>query len=374
MKIKLNDFTKLWELTSADLHKALDKVGQSGHWILGENVKRFEAALAQHWGIGHAVGVASGLDALEIALRVLDLKPGEEVLTTPYSAFATTLAILRAGGKPVFVDTDLNGLIDLDLAADYLSKNRKCKFMIPVDLFGLLPDLNQLKSLQDKFAVKIIEDAAQAIGSLSHGRPAGVDFDFATTSFYPTKNLGCIGDGGAVLTNNATHAEKVMRLRDYGQSEKYRHSEYGMNSRLDELQAAFLADAFLPRLSEWTERRSVIAARYLQALTKVSTQVLRPLKVEKHARPVWHLFPLFVGLTHKAAFQEHLTKRNISFAFHYPTTLPDQPVMKGRDFKISGELKNAMQLTQTEVSLPIHPFMTEAEVSQVCAALEEFRT
>ena len=186
---------------------------------------------------------------IELALRVLGLQPGDKVLTTPLSAFATTLAIVRAGGHPVFVDTDEQGLLDLDLADDALQQDAEIRFMVPVHLYGRCLDMGHLMDIQSRHGIPVIEDCAQALGAAHDGRPAGSVGRVATLSFYPTKNLGALGDGGALVTDDPEVAELAGRLRDYGQSAKFEHVHMGMNSRLDELHAAVLEDVFLPRLA-----------------------------------------------------------------------------------------------------------------------------
>jgi dTDP-4-amino-4,6-dideoxygalactose transaminase len=257
-----NDFARQWETVEKQVLGAVRRVGSSGWYILGKEVEQFEQALAAYWGVSHAVGVANGMDALEIGLRCLNLRPGEKVLTTPLSAFATTLAILRAGGLPVFVDVDDNGNIDLDQCMEVLRHDRAIRFLLPVHLYGNPLDLSKLERLKKDFDLKVVEDCAQAIGASHEGRGVGTVGQIAATSFYPTKNLGALGDGGAILTDDPATAKRARSLRNYGQRAPYLHSELGLNSRLDELHAAILHDAFLPRLEDWTMRRKAIARTY----------------------------------------------------------------------------------------------------------------
>ena len=205
--IALNDFKKQWLDIKLAALKAMDSVGNSGWLILGKETLNFEKNLAARCGFPFAVGCANGLDAIEIALRCLGLKPGDHVLTTPLSAFATTLAILRAGGVPIFVDVDESGLIDLDLCAQALKNDPAIRFFLPVHLFGHALNSKKLANLKRDFPIKIIEDCAQAIGAQSFNLPVGLIGDAATLSLYPTKNLGCLGDGGALLLKT------VSRLR-----------------------------------------------------------------------------------------------------------------------------------------------------------------
>ena len=252
--ILLNDFQRQWADTRADVLDATERVGASGWYILGKNVESFERALAASFDRAFAVGCASGLDAIEIALRALGLRPGDKVLTTPLSAFATTLAILRAGGVPVFVDVDDHGLIDLARCEERLATG-DIRAFVPVHLYGQPLPLPRLAELQARFAVALVEDCAQSALARFRGRSAGTVGAIAATSFYPTKNLGALGDGGALLTDDPALRDRCASLRNYGQTARYQHDELGLNSRLDELQAAILAQAFLPRLPAWTERR-----------------------------------------------------------------------------------------------------------------------
>ncbi len=265
--IRPNDFKRQWAEIGPAAMAAVERVGASGRYILGREVEAFEGKLAKFWGVSHAVGVANGMDAIEIALRALDLQPGQRVLTTPFSAFATTLAILRAGGVPVFVDVDDNGNVDLEQCRDIFSRDRSTRFFVPVHLYGNPLDLEKLDALKQDFDLVIVEDCAQAIGAKHGGRNVGTVGQAAATSFYPTKNLGAFGDGGALLTNDPPTASRARALRNYGQSDLYLHDELGLNSRLDELHAAVLSDALLPNLERWTEarranRRRDICARF----------------------------------------------------------------------------------------------------------------
>src|SRR5947209_3969109 len=267
--------------------RAIDRVAASGWYILGKEVDNFEHKLAEFWGISHAVGVGNGMDAIEIGLRCLDLQPGQKVLTTPFSAFATTLAIIRAGGVPVFVDVDDNGNIDLEQSGEALARDNSIRFFVPVHLYGNPLDLENLERLKADFNLRVVEDCAQAIGATFGGRAVGTVGQAAATSFYPTKNLGALGDGGAFLTNDATIAEAAIEMRNYGQSAHYVHSRLALNSRLDELHAAILRDAFLPNLPRWTTARRRIAMKYLDEIRNPALS----LPVGSAGDSVWHLFP-----------------------------------------------------------------------------------
>ncbi len=349
---------------------AFDAFGASGWYILGGRVRTFEAALAALWGQPEAVGVASGLDAIEIALRAAGLKPGDRVLTTPLSAFATTLAIVRCGGVPVFCDTDAAGLLDLDEARAALRAMPGIRFFVPVHLYGFPLRPAGLRALIEEFGLVCIEDCAQSILATRDGAATGTTGVAAATSFYPTKNLGAMGDGGAVLTGDTGLAERVRRLRDYGQSAKYRHTELGWNSRLDELHAALLEAVFLPRLEAWTERRREIAARYLAGWPLES---VRPLPApDGDAAPCWHLFPVRTAAGNKASLVQWLRAEGVATGEHYPILIPDQEALRGTNFACFGSFDRARRLAEEEISLPIHPYMTDGEADTVLDALRRW--
>jgi dTDP-3-amino-3,4,6-trideoxy-alpha-D-glucose transaminase len=369
--ILLNDFKRQWQDIQDDATAAFAATAESGWYVLGGEVKEFEAQLAGLWGMRHAIGVASGLDAIEISLRALGCGTGDKVLTTPVSAFATTLAIVRLGAIPVFTDTGDGGLIELDAAGEALRRDPSIRFFVPVHLFGHSLDLDRLRSLASTFGVAVVEDCAQSIGAKWQGQLAGSAGISAATSFYPTKNLGGMGDGGAVLTNDPELASRVAVLRDYGQSAKYRHSVIGYNSRLDELQAALLKRAGLPRLKQWTNRRREIAARYLAEIRNDHVCVPR---VPAQSHSCWHLFPVLVHAEHKHAFMNDLKSRGVLTGEHYPQAIPDQEAMATVPFEIAASgIEQARRFCRSEVSLPIHPYLLEQEVSAVIETVNRWR-
>jgi dTDP-4-amino-4,6-dideoxygalactose transaminase len=362
------DFARQWQAIGTAVLRATARVGASGRYILGKEVEQFEDALALAWGVSHAVGVGNGMDALEIGLRCLDLRPGEKVLTTPFSAFATTLAIMRAGGIPVFVDVDDNGNLDLNQCHDVLASDRSIRFLVPVHLYGNPVDLDQLARLGADFELQIVEDCAQAIGATDRGRAVGTVGQLGATSFYPTKNLGALGDGGALFTNEGALATRARTLRNYGQSSLYQHDVRGLNSRLDELQAAILSDALLPKLGLWTERRRQIAKRYK---AEIHNPALRSLTLNNKTEPVWHLFPLFTS--RRDALREYLKSAGIETGIHYPRIIPDQAALADPGISIIGfEPVNARRLATSELTLPIHPFLEEAEIAAIITGCNSF--
>lgn len=370
--VGLADFKAQWAAARERYLEAVDRVGKSGWLVLGEEVAAFERDLAAFWGARHAVGVANGLDALEIAFRCLGAKPGDVFLTTPLSAFATTLAILRVGGVPVFADVDDSGLLDLASAERALAAlNRPARFLVPVHLYGHAMPLEPLEAFAKRHGLTLIEDCAQAIGASSGGRPVGSASRVAATSFYPTKNLGAFGDGGAVVTDDPQLATTARALRDYGQTDKYVHDELGLNSRLDELQAALLRSVQLPLLTAQTERRRQIAARYLAEL---SNPRVRPLPVPEGSRSVWHLFPVAVE-GDREQFRAHLKEAQVATGLHYPILIPHQKAMRAVPGGPVGPTSwpRAEWLATHEVSLPLHPFLSDDDVDRVIQAVKSFR-
>ena len=361
-RVAANDFTRQWGEVRDDALSAVDRVGRSGWLVLGAEVREFEVEFAAWWGIPHAVGVASGLDALEIALRCAGVRSGDRVLTTPLTAFATTLAVLRAGAVPVWCDVDESGGLDLDRAIDAVRSDKTITAVVPVHLYGHPLDPNALSTLTE-LGVAVIEDCAQSAGATTDSRPTGLAGRAAATSLYPTKNLGAMGDGGVVLTADPDVAMRARQLRDYGQAGRYEHVEVGLNSRLDELHAAILRSALLPRLTAWIERRRQIAQLYLGSLGDTR---LRPI-VAHRGRSANHLFPVEVIGLDPSEVAGRLADAGINTARHYPFVCSDQPAAAGRGEALD-PLVTARRLAAAELSLPIHPYLTDQDVEYVIDA------
>jgi dTDP-3-amino-3,4,6-trideoxy-alpha-D-glucose transaminase len=366
--VAANEFARQWEEIRLDALAALDRVGRSGWLVLGEEVRGFEEQLARWWGVPHAVGVASGLDALEIALRCAGVRPGDRVLTTPLSAFATTLAVLRAGAEPVWCDTDESGSIDLRRADLALAADPRIRCVLPVHLYGHPLDGEALRALATDHGVAIVEDCAQSAGAKRDGAPTGVAGIVAGTSLYPTKNLGAMGDGGVVLTADPGLAERARMLRDYGQRGRFDHVEQGLNSRLDEVQAAILRSALLPRLDAWLARRAAIAARYLDGLRPAGA-VLRPIRPAA-GESANHLFPVEVRGADPTAIAGRIKELGVVTGRHYPTLCSEQPAVSGVGVA-ADPLATARRIATAELSLPIHPHLTDDEIERVIDACLE---
>ncbi|MBK0329366.1 DegT/DnrJ/EryC1/StrS family aminotransferase [Rhodobacteraceae bacterium F11138] len=370
MEVSANNFDRLWEECKNDYIAAVAQVGESGWYILGRQVDAFEKDLAAWCGRNTAVGCGNGMDAMEIALRAAGIGCGDRVLTTPLSAFATGLAILRTGAEPAYCDTDEHGLLDPDAAEAALAADSSIRAIIPVHLYGQLADMPRFTAMAAARGITVIEDAAQAIGARRGGRGVGADGHPVAFSFYPTKNLGAIGDGGALLPAHADMDELARSIRNYGQSERYVHEIVGLNSRLDELHAATLRLAFLPRLESWLDRRREIAAAYLSGIDTPHVTLI-PGPDPKAAG--WHLFPVLVAPERRAALLNHLKQNGIQGGLHYPVLIPEQKAMTDRGAPvIHGTLSNARRFAQGEVSLPIHPYLTEAEVNHVVETVKDW--
>ena len=368
-QVKANDFQRQWQQLGQEIIEAVRAVGESGWYILGPEVERFERNLAAFWGRQFAVGVASGLDAIEIGLRCLGCRPGDKVLMPPVSAFATALAAIRIGAHPVFVDCDRFGLMDLDAAQRALSADHSIKYAVPVHLYGHCMNMERLADLKKRYGLRIVEDCAQSIGASHRGISCGAAGDCAATSFYPTKNLGAFGDGGALLTNSEALTSQARSLRDYGQVSKYRHACVGYNSRLDELHAAIMDRVLLPRIQEWNAARRRTAQSYLSG---IRNPVLTVCGAPEGSDSCWHLFPVLAPPGRKTEFLAHLRAKGIGAGEHYPLALMDQPVMAEAPHILADDCATARDLCAREVSLPMHPYLEAVEIQRVIDACNSF--
>lgn len=364
MNIKLNDLITEAQNRGEKYKAAFNKTLVSGYYVLGNEVKEFEKEFARYLNTKYCIGVANGLEALQISLMTLGVGKNDEVITTPLSAVATTLAILAVSAKPVFIDVDKNGQIDLDLLEKKI--NKKTKVIIPVDLYGMSCNLVRLKKICRKNKIFLIEDAAQGHGSVLGNKKLGVFGDMGCFSFYPTKNLGAIGDGGAIVTNNPKIASLVYKIRDYGQKSKYFHTEYGLNSRLDEIQAAILRIK-LQYLDNDNKKRKNLAREYIKNLTGLKE--ISILNYNKMKISNFHLFVIRSNKRNK--LKNYLQEKGIQTSIHYPLLIPNQPFMKLMKYK-TYELPEAEQLTREILTLPCHPWMTKKDVLYVCNNIKTF--
>lgn len=346
---------------AADVRAAIDRVVSSGWYVLGPEVEAFEAEFASASGARHAVGVGTGTDAIALSLRALGIGPGDEVITSPLSAAYTALAIVMAGARPVFADIDPVRLtLDPDAAAAAVTPRTRA--IVPVHLYGQPSDMAAFERVASRHGLALVEDACQAHLATCAGRPAGTIGAAGAFSFYPTKNLGALGDGGAVITNDAALADRLRRLRNGGQTSRYHHLELGVNTRLDELQAAVLR-ARLPLLPHWTSQRRALAARYRARLAHGEVCVPE----ERDAGHVYHLFPVLCR--ERAALQEHLAARGIETLIHYPVPIPRQPAFAGT----AAECPVADRVCAQLLSLPLYPSLAPHEVDEVTGAVNAWR-
>ena len=364
--ILMNDFKREEESLIAAQVAAAERVLRSGWYVLGNEVKEFENEWSAWVGASHSVGVGNGMDALEIGIRALGIGPGDEVITTPMTAFATVLSILRSGAPPVLADIDPNtGILDPDSADSCITA--KTKAVMVVHLYGQSAPLDRFAALAKAKKIALIEDCAQAHGAKWNGKPCGTWGEFAGWSFYPTKNLGAIGDGGALSTETKDLADKSRQLRNYGQSVRYYHPEIGMNSRLDEIQAAFLRER-LKHLTRWTDQRRVIADKLATGISNSHVSVLHlPTDTERH---VHHLFVVTSPV--RDSLQVHLKNDGIDSLCHYPVPVHHQECCK--EIRTApGGLPNAEHHAKICLSIPCHPALTEAEVQHVIDSVNRFK-
>src|SRR6267143_2558419 len=312
-------------------------------------------------GASYAVGVGSGTDAIALILRALGIGPGDEVITTPLSAAYTALAVMTTGARPVFADIDPTRLtIDPQQIASAIGPRTRA--ILPVHLYGQAAEMASIEALAFRHNLAVVEDCCQAHLATSGGRPVGTIGVAGAFSFYPTKNLGALGDGGAVVTNDRALAERIRRLRNGGQTDRYHHLEAGANSRLDDLQAAILR-ARLPRLRAWTDTRRRLAGAYRVALAGAPIAV----PPERDSGHVYHLF--VVRSPARRELQAHLAARGIETFIHYPVPIPHQPALAGA---APAECPVANRVCDEVVSLPLHPALGEDEVHDIAAAINAF--
>lgn len=355
------DLAAAYRELKPEIDAAVQRVLSSGWYILGPEVEAFEAEWADYCGATHAVGLANGLDALSLALRALDIGQGDEVIVPSNTYIATWLAVSGVGAKPVPVEPD-PATYNIDPARIEQALTSRTRAILPVHLYGQPADLDPILAIAQRHNLRVIEDAAQAHGARYKGRRIGAHGDIVCWSFYPGKNLGALGDAGAITTNDAGLAQRVALLRNYGSREKYVNEEAGVNSRLDPIQAAVLR-VKLKALDEWTERRRAIAAAYSEGLAEAG--LVLP-QVPDWADPVWHLY--VVRSAQRDILQARLSEAGVGTLIHYP--IP--PHMQGAYASLA-IAPNALPLAQDIVgeilSLPMGPQLIMAEAEQVIAAV-----
>jgi len=340
---------------------AIRRVIDRGWYVLGPEVEAFEQAFARACGAGHCVGVGTGTDAIAIILRALGIGAGDEVVTTPLSAAYTALACMMVGARPVFADLDPRRLT-IDPAAIEAAITPKTAAILPVHLYGQPADMPAIMAVAARHKVAVVEDCCQAHLAECLGQPVGSFGVAAAYSFYPTKNLGALGDGGAITTNDTALAAKMKRIRNGGQTDRYHHGEMGVNSRLDEMQAAILA-ARLPFLRSWTEARRAHAAKYRRLLDGAAIEV----PPECDGGHVYHLFPVLSP--RRDELQAWLRDQGIETLIHYPVPIPRQPALQS---ELPAMCPEADRVCAQVCSLPLYPGIPEADLHAVADAIRRF--
>ncbi len=366
MTIQMVDLQRQYTELKSEIDSALQAVLSSSQFIFGTQVQAFTAELETFLEHGHVIPCNSGTDALLLALRAIDLQPGEEVITTPFTFYATAEAIVLAGGKPVFVDIEPT-YFTMDVTQLEAAITPRTRAIIPVHLYGQPANLKPILEIAKRHQLVVIEDAAQALGARYQGQRVGTIGDIGCVSLYPGKNLGAFGDGGVVIARTRELAQKIQMLANHGASleNRYQHEYIGMNSRLDAMQAAIVRIK-LPHLDRWNKRRQAIAELYSRALAKV---VQTPQQVPYGS----HIYHQYVIRTNKRdALQHYLREKGIPTAVHYPIPIHLQPAFRRLFGYQGGEFPISEALAQEVLSLPIHPHLTEDEIQWIIDSVLNF--
>lgn len=361
MDISFFDLKRQYDSLHESIDGAYARVMQSGRFILGDELKNFEKEFAEYCGAKYAVGVGSGTEAIHLSLLACGIKKGDEVLTVPNTAIPTVMAILFAKAKPVFVEVCDDHLIDPKCIEEKITENTKA--ILPVHLYGKSCDMNEIMSVADKYGLFVLEDACQAHGTKYESKCAGTFGITGCFSFYPTKNLGCYGDGGIVICNEQKIYEKLLLLRNYGQTHRYYAKIEGYNSRLDELQAAFLREK-LKHVDSWNSRRREIAKNYLGFIK--NPEIILPSFDENH---IYHQFVL--RTKKREDFKKYLAECGVGTEIHYPVPLHLQEAFSFLNYK-KGDFPNTEKITSEILSLPIFPELRDDEINYVCDKINAF--
>lgn len=368
MNVPLLDLQSQYALMRDELREAVERVMESQRFVLGDEVRKLEASIAAYTETKHAIACASGSDALLLALMAFDVSAGDEVITTPFTFFATAAAITRLGARPVFVDIDPSTYnIDTSQVAAAVTSNTKA--LLPVHLYGQCAEMDPLLEISERQGIPIIEDAAQAIGATDRGEQAGSMGAIGCFSFYPTKNLGGAGDGGMLTTNDDDLAARLRRLRTHGGANEYEHSEVGINSRLDELQAAVL-NVKLPHLDKWSDERARKAAVYDELLDEPNFELLTPSSREE-ARHIYHQYVIRVP-QHRDALMEHLKAHGVGTKVYYPIPLHRQDCFAYLGYK-EGEFPESERAARETLALPVYPELTDDQQAYVVETIAGFK-
>jgi dTDP-4-amino-4,6-dideoxygalactose transaminase len=365
MKVPILELKPAYDELRTELDAAYHRVMESGWVLLGRELEAFEAEYAASVGVEHCVGVANGLEAMQLVLMALGVKAGDEVIVPSHGYIATWLAVTQVGATPVPCEPN-PATYNLDPERIAALITPRTKVILPIHLYGQTADMIAINAIAEKHRLFVLEDAAQSHGARCHDRAAGALGHAAGVSFYPSKNLGALADAGAVTTNDAALADKLRHLRNYGSKVRY-HNEYiGLNSRLSELQAAFLR-AKLPKLDEWNGRRAALAGRYLEKLRGMGDLALP--SVPTWAHPVWHLF--VIRTAQRDPLQKHLAAQGVGTQIHYPIPPHLSRAYASGGWK-RGDFPLAEKFADEVLSLPIGPHTTAEQVEYVCDTVRGF--
>ena len=369
MKVPLLDLQAQYETIRDEVRSGVDRVFDSQHFVLGAEVQALEEEIARYSQAKFAIGCASGSDALLLALMSCDVRAGDEVITTPFSFFATASSITRLGARPVFVDIDERTFnLNPSLAAEALTEHTKA--IVPVHLYGQCVEMDPLLELSSR-GIPIIEDAAQAIGAEDRGRRAGAMGAIGCFSFYPSKNLGGAGDGGMLVTNDLDHAQRLHMLRVHGEETKYHHKVVGINSRLDALQAAVLR-AKLPHLDEWTTARQRKAQQYeLMFIDAGLAEQIEVPFVRRDARHIFHQFVIRIRDGRRDALRDHLREHGVGTDVYYPVPLHLQECFAFLGYK-EGDFPVAELAAKETLALPVYPELSDEQQDYVVSKIGDF--
>lgn len=365
MKVKFNNFSRQYEHMKNDIDKSFEEVMNSGYFILGKQVSSFEKEFARYCNSDYAIGVGNGLDAIYLSLIALGIGPDDEVLVPSNTYIATWIAVSRTGATPVPVEP-LYGTFNINPEEIVKKISKKTKAIIPVDLFGQPCRYDEINKVSAEYVIKTVVDAAQSHGASYRDKIVGSLADVTAFSFYPTKNLGAYGDGGAIVSNNSNLINLVTKLRNYGTAEKYNSEYIGINSRLDELQAAFLR-VKMKHLNEENKIRQKNASSYLKEINNIHIKLP---EIEKFSQPVWHQFVL--KSEHRDQLKRYLSKNEIDSIVHYPIPPHMQKAYSFLNFRI-GDFPIAEKLANEALSIPIDPYLEEQEINYVIEKLNEFK-
>ena len=366
MKVPLLDLKPQYAQIKDQIVPELLSIFESQGFILGPKVDKLEKEMSEYIGVKHTLGCSSGTDALLLALMALDIKEGDEVITTPYTFFATAGSIARTGATAKFVDIDPDTfLMNVNQIEEKITS--KTKAIIPVHLFGQCVDMDKIMEIAKKHNLAVIEDAAQAIGAEFKGKQAGTFGNVGCFSFFPSKNLGCFGDGGLVSTNCDKTYERMKGLRVHGGQVQYQHQEVGMNARLDAIQAAVISIK-LPYLKGWTEGRRKNASLYNE-LFKDNKKIITP-KAKENCYHIYNQYVIRVD-GNRDALKAHLAEKEIGCSVYYPLSLHQQPCFKYLGYK-AGDFPESEKAAATSIALPIYPDLTKEQIEYVAETINNY--